>query len=154
MREKRERVKKGSGSSVNKKRGRDVRWRRGSVREKKESAAKQSNELMCQCVRVTALSFIYIECVRKVSNTVIYAYVENRYRGRFCTHTRRSGASKKSSGPEKHTSASKGSSSDASKRSGSVVRERRRRMQEKHESGTSAIDCSETGLLSKCQPSS
>jgi len=86
VREKRERVKKGSGSSVNKKRGRDVRWRRGSVREKKESAAKQSNELMCQCVRVTALSFIYIECVRKVSNTVIYAYVENKYRGRFCTH--------------------------------------------------------------------
>ena len=86
MREKRERVKKGSGSGVNKKRGRDVRWRRVSVGEKKESAAKQSNELMCQCVRVTALSFIYIECVRKVSNTVIYAYVENKYRGRFCTH--------------------------------------------------------------------
>jgi hypothetical protein len=85
VREKRERVKKGSGSSVNK-RGRDVRWRRGSVGEKKESAAKQSNELMCQCVRVTALSFIYIECVHKVSNTVIYAYVENEYRGRFCTH--------------------------------------------------------------------
>ena len=97
MREKRERVKKGSGSSVNKKRGRDVRWRRGSVGEKKESAAKQSNELMCQCVRVTALLFIYIECVHKVSNTVIYAYVENKYRGRFCTHTRRSGATKKSS---------------------------------------------------------
>ena len=87
MREKRERVKKGSGSSVNK-RGCDVRWRRGSVGEKRESAAKQSNELMCQCVRVTALSFIYIElqCAHKVSNTVIYAYVENKYRGRFCTH--------------------------------------------------------------------
>ena len=86
MREKRERVKKGSGSSVNK-RGRDVRWRRVSVREKRESAAKQSNELMCQCVRVTALSFIYIElqCAHKVSNTVIYADVENKYRGRFCT---------------------------------------------------------------------
>ena len=48
-------VEKESGSSVNKKRGRDVRWRRVSVGEKKESAAKQSNELMCQCVRVTAL---------------------------------------------------------------------------------------------------
>ena len=79
-------VKKESGSSVNKKRGRDVRWRWVSVREKRESAAKQSNELMCQCVRVTALSFIYIECVHKVSNTVIYAYVENKYRGPFCTH--------------------------------------------------------------------
>ena len=65
VREKRERVKKGSGSSVNK-RGRDVRWRRVSVREKRESAAKQSNELMCQCVCVTALSFIYIECVHRV----------------------------------------------------------------------------------------
>ena len=70
------------------------------------------------------------------------------------THTRRSVASKKSSGPEKHTSASKGSSSDASKRSGSVVRERRRRMPEKHVSGSSPINFSETGLRSKCQPSS
>ena len=72
-------VKKENGSSVKKKRGRDVRWRRVSVGEKKESAAKQSNELMCQCVRVTALSFIYIECVHRVSKTVIYAYAENKY---------------------------------------------------------------------------
>ena len=81
-------VKKESGSSANKKRGRDVRWRWVSVGEKKESAAKQSNELMCQCVCVTALSFIYIElqCAHKVSKTVIYAYVENKYRGPFCTH--------------------------------------------------------------------
>ena len=70
------------------------------------------------------------------------------------THTRCSGSNKKRSVPEKHKSAIKGSSSDASKRSGSVVRERRRRMQEKHESGTSAIDCSETGFRSKCQPNS
>ena len=69
-------------------------------------------------------------------------------------HTRCSGVNKKSSLPEKHTSASNGSSSDASKRSGSVARERRRSMQEKHESGTSAIDCLEKGLRSKCQPSS
>ena len=55
VREQRERVKKGSGSSVNKKRGRDVRWRRVSVGEKRESAAKQSNELACQCACVTPL---------------------------------------------------------------------------------------------------
>ena len=70
------------------------------------------------------------------------------------THTRCSGSNKKSSVPEKHKSAIKGSSSDASKRRGSVVRERWRSMREKHESVTSAIDCLETGLRSKCQPSS
>ena len=42
-------------SSVNKKRGSDVRWRWVSVGEKKESAAKQSNELACQCACVTPL---------------------------------------------------------------------------------------------------
>ena len=85
-------VKKESGSSVNKKRGRDVRWRWVSVREKRESAAKQSNELMCQCVRVTALSFIYIElqCAHKVSNTVIntegasvHTHTQNTYISAF-----------------------------------------------------------------------
>ena len=50
-----ERVKKESGSSANKKRGSDVRWRWVSVGEKKESAAKQSNELACQCACVTPL---------------------------------------------------------------------------------------------------
>jgi hypothetical protein len=48
-------VKKESGSSANKKRGSDVRWRWVSVGEKRESAAKQSNELACQCACVTPL---------------------------------------------------------------------------------------------------
>ena len=55
VREQRERVKKESGSSANKKRGSDVRWRWVSVGEKRESAAKQSNELACQCACVTPL---------------------------------------------------------------------------------------------------
>jgi hypothetical protein len=46
VREQRQRVKKQTGCCVKKRRS-DVRWRWVSVGEKKESAAKQSTELVC-----------------------------------------------------------------------------------------------------------
>jgi hypothetical protein len=51
-------VEKESGSSVNKKRGRDVRERRSVVSEKKASSERESNELVWMRSRTSASDYL------------------------------------------------------------------------------------------------